>query len=306
MTVDILLFPLDSIKTRLQSTQGLTSLRGVYSGMSSVVVGSAPSGAIFFTTYEHLKRTLPLQGTSLHLSAAIVAELVRILSLHLCVKSQLIPDNIQAACLVRVPTEVIKSISQTTKHTPYTILRSIYSTHGLQGFYRGFNSTLAREIPFTAIQFPLYEHFKYTLSSNPQPWQSALCGSLAGAIAAGITTPLDVVKTRIMLSTTLSSPASPIAPSATPSPTATPTEPLRPTRTKFYPTSFPKALAIIYREEGVNALFSGVVPRVMWISIGGAVFFGAYETAKKLIGPDQAELELQRRREDWERSRASA
>ena len=194
---------------------------------------------------------------------------------------------------------MIKSISQTTKHTPYTILRSIYATHGLSGFYRGFNSTIAREIPFTAIQFPLYEHFKYTLSSNPQPWQSALSGSLAGAIAAGITTPLDVVKTRIMLSTTLASPSAVIPPLATPPILASSsTEPAKPTRTKFYPTSFPKTLAIIYREEGVNALFSGVVPRVMWISIGGAVFFGAYETAKKLIGPDQAEIELQRRRED--------
>ena len=86
MTVDILLFPLDSIKTRLQSTQGLTSLRGVYSGMSSVVVGSAPSGAIFFTTYEHLKRTLPLNGTSLHLSAAIVAELVSLVVSYTPVK----------------------------------------------------------------------------------------------------------------------------------------------------------------------------------------------------------------------------
>lgn len=33
------------------------------------------------------------------------------------------------------------------------------------------------------------------------------------------------------------------------------------------------------------ALWSGIQPRVMWISIGGFVFFGAYETSKKLVGP---------------------
>lgn len=33
----------------------------------------------------------------------------------------------------------------------------------------------------------------------------------------------------------------------------------------------------IYTEEGIKKLFSGIGPRVMWISIGGFVFFGAYE-----------------------------
>jgi len=33
----------------------------------------------------------------------------------------------------------------------------------------------------------------------------------------------------------------------------------------------------------VSVLFSGVGPRVMWISIGGFVFFGAYEKAKATL-----------------------
>lgn len=39
----------------------------------------------------------------------------------------------------------------------------------------------------------------------------------------------------------------------------------------------------IHREEGVGRLFSGLAPRVFWISIGGFVFFGSYETAKGVI-----------------------
>lgn len=35
----------------------------------------------------------------------------------------------------------------------------------------------------------------------------------------------------------------------------------------------------IYHQEGAKALFSGVVPRTMWISAGGAVFLGVYEWA---------------------------
>ena len=41
----------------------------------------------------------------------------------------------------------------------------------------------------------------------------------------------------------------------------------------------------IAAEEGVVALFSGIAPRVVWISVGGAVFFGAYEATRKVLLP---------------------
>lgn len=40
-------------------------------------------------------------------------------------------------------------------------------------------------------------------------------------------------------------------------------------------------LGKVYRTEGLRVLFSGIVPRVTWISIGGAIFFGTYEKAKR-------------------------
>lgn len=45
--VDLLFFPIDTIKTRLQSAQGFAragGFRGMYKGIGSVVVGSAPGG----------------------------------------------------------------------------------------------------------------------------------------------------------------------------------------------------------------------------------------------------------------------
>jgi solute carrier family 25 S-adenosylmethionine transporter 26 len=33
-------------------------------------------------------------------------------------------------------------------------------------------------------------------------------------------------------------------------------------------------------EEGTGALFKGITPRVIWISIGGAIFLGAWDFAK--------------------------
>ena len=97
-----MLFPLDTVKTRIQSSQGFLKaggFRGVYHGVGSVGLGSAPGGetsvsefisviklslaAAFFVTYEALKARLPAFLPSLlspawnHLLSASGAELVR-------------------------------------------------------------------------------------------------------------------------------------------------------------------------------------------------------------------------------------
>ena len=59
LAVDISLFPIDTIKTRLQSPQGFWNAGGfrqIYSGIGSTVSGSAPGAALFFFTYEGCKR----------------------------------------------------------------------------------------------------------------------------------------------------------------------------------------------------------------------------------------------------------
>ncbi|XDV51774.1 hypothetical protein PO909_020598 [Leuciscus waleckii] len=58
MCVDLTLFPLDTIKTRLQSQQGFYKaggFRGIYAGVPSAAVGSFPNAAAFFVTYESTK-----------------------------------------------------------------------------------------------------------------------------------------------------------------------------------------------------------------------------------------------------------
>lgn len=52
---------------------------------------------------------------------------------------------------------------------------------------------------------------------------------------------------------------------------------------KPYSTNFVTTISRIAKEEGPSALFRGVAPRVMWISIGGAIFLGVYERAKQIL-----------------------
>lgn len=72
------------------------------------------------------------------------------------------------------------------------------------GFYRGYFTTVLREIPFSFIQYPLWEFLKrktcelrkcQTISTG----DSLICGAVAGAFAGLSTTPFDVAKTRIIL-----------------------------------------------------------------------------------------------------------
>lgn len=172
-----------------------------------------------------------------------------------------------AACAVRVPTEVVKQRAQ-AKLFPSSLaaLKSILAQRTSHGFthvwrelYRGWSVTIMREVPFTVIQFPLWEALKtWSLSRRASPStkdvtavESALYGSASGAVAAGLTTPLDVLKTRLMLAKEKQSAL--------------------------------KLFAQIWRQEGSKALFSGIGPRTMWISIGGAVFLGSYQWASNLL-----------------------
>ena len=268
-TVDLTLFPLDTLKTRLQSASGFFAsggFTGIYRGVGSAVVGSAPGAAFFFVTYETTKTFLS-QTSWLGRSDGNAAAATHMLAAS---------AGEVAACAVRVPTEVVKQRAQAGQHggSSLSSLRYILGLRGTIGLtgvwrelYRGWGITIFREVPFTVIQFPLWEALKAFGRERRERTgrglfgdlrrdkgvgevgaaESAVYGSLAGAVAAGVTTPLDVLKTRVMLSTER--------------------------------RGFASLAAEILRDHGVRPFFAGIGPRVMWISIGGAIFLGSYQWA---------------------------
>lgn len=212
--------------------------------------------ALFFVSYEAVKRSLryllPTQHQSsplLFMAAASLGEI--------------------AACSVRVPAEVLKQRMQVLRIGEGVGLRQaaaqLYRQEGSLGFYRGFQATIQREIPFACLQYPMYEYLKGRISkrhgSNKSDWWiGACCGSLAGAFAGLLTTPLDVIKTRTIL-----------AKGKADSPHSNPA----------------KAMVELFRESdgaaaGLRRLFSGALPRTCWIALGGLIFFGAYEKTIQL------------------------
>ncbi|KAL2754618.1 hypothetical protein ACRALDRAFT_1022478, partial [Sodiomyces alcalophilus JCM 7366] len=274
-TVDLSLFPLDTLKTRLQSRAGFFpsgGFSGIYRGVGSAIVGSAPGAAFFFCTYEGTKSLLARRTTT-----STDATATKTAAIHHMLAASL---GEVAACAVRVPTEVVKQRAQAGQHAGSSLqaLKSIlaHRAHaGLLGvwreLYRGWGITVMREVPFTIIQFPLWERLKAwgrerrarrrLLGTDDRATnragdtedetldvgavESALYGSLSGAVAAAVTTPLDVLKTRVMLAEKK--------------------------------VNVGTVIRTIWREEGYRAFFAGVVPRVTWISIGGAIFLGSYQ-----------------------------
>ncbi|CEP61727.1 Pet8p LALA0_S03e09516g [Lachancea lanzarotensis] len=255
-STDLVFFPIDTLKTRLQAVGGFFAnggYHGIYRGLGSAVVASAPSASLFFVTYDGMKslsrptfdRLIPSNGqmaeTATHMFSSSAGEI--------------------AACMVRVPAEVIKQRTQTHQsdsslQTLKKLLRNQNGEGVRRNLYRGWSTTIMREIPFTCIQFPLYEYFKkrWAHAANRDqiaPWQGALCGCVAGGIAAATTTPLDLLKTRLMLSK------------------------------KSVPVL--NLARDIYKQEGWKVFLSGIGPRTLWISAGGAIFLGVYESAHSLL-----------------------
>lgn len=69
--------------------------------------------------------------------------------------------TLKMACLVRVPTEVVKQRMQAgIVRFALSGIANIYKADGIRGFYRGYGTTVLREIPFSFVQFPIYEALK--------------------------------------------------------------------------------------------------------------------------------------------------
>ena len=164
-TVDVTIFPLDSLKTRLQAPQGFQragGTTGLFRGVLAAAVGAMPGGAVFFGVYEYTRHVAQGGATSPHWTTDAVAATIAA----------------TASCIVRNPAVVVTQRMQVGQYgTLPSAVATMWRTEGAMGFYAGLQVSVLRELPFAFIQFPLYESLKRLLRRSQQHEISASQGA---------------------------------------------------------------------------------------------------------------------------------
>jgi hypothetical protein len=315
-TGDMLMHSLDTVKTRQQGDPHIppkyTSMgntyytilrqegirKGLYGGVQPAFLGSFSGTVCFFGAYEWSKRLMIDNGVTPAISyftAGLIGDL--------------------AAAPVYVPSEVLKTRLQLQgrHNNPYFnsgynyrgmlhAARTIAKQEGFSALFYGYKATLWRDLPFSALQFAFYEEErgmakKYVGSHNIGLPLEILTAATAGGMAGVITTPLDVVKTRIQTQHNDVPSASKPTPTATFSPSKHSIKPTKPPpHNRPISTSSPSTalrnhgaatldtssvitgLRIILKTEGIWGWFRGVGPRAVWTSIQSGTMLVLYQT----------------------------
>ncbi|KAI0641965.1 mitochondrial carrier [Trametes meyenii] len=268
ITEHAVMFPVDSIKTRMQvfatspaavytgvgnaftrisSTEGM---RALWRGVSSVIMGAGPAHAVHFGAYELVKEMAGgnVEGASNQWIATSLAGA---------------SATIASDALMN-PFDVIKQRMQLHKsefRSAIVCARTVYRTEGLSAFYVSYPTTLTMTVPFTAVQFTVYEQLKALLNPSGaySPATHMLAGGLSGAVAGAVTTPLDVAKTILQTRGTSADPE------------------IRHCR------GLAHAFRIIWQRDGLKGFARGLAPRVLTFMPSNALCWLSYEFFKAAI-----------------------
>ncbi|KAF3209003.1 hypothetical protein TWF679_007523 [Orbilia oligospora] len=262
--IDLIIYPLDTVKTRIQASSEWTAgrralFKGAYQGVGSIILATLPSSAAFFLTYNFLVKNLSstlLPSNNPHSKALQPA-------IHAL--SSAVAEG--ASCAILTPAEVIKQNAQVispksrdTTSLSLTVFKTLLREP--KGLFRGYTALVSRNLPFTAMQFPLYEEirrkiYKHKEIAHPSLIQvgviTAISAGSAGSFAAAITTPLDVIKTRMML--------------------------LKDGGKSGSAGIFETAKLIV-RTESPKAIWKGGLLRAVWTFLGSGLYLGTFESSK--------------------------
>lgn len=287
---DSTMHSLDTVKTRQQGASNIPKYRntltayatifreegfrrGLYGGYSAAMLGSLPSSAAFFLSYETVKRyainDLGIPETPAFLAAGFLGDLF--------------------SSVFYVPSEVLKTRLQLQGRFNNPHFKSGYNYKGLidgaatiirtEGpgtLFYGYKATLTRDLPFSALQFTFYEKFRQWAfritqdsneNSNSLPLLAELLtGAAAGGLAGILTTPLDVVKTRMQTQNGTST-------------------------IILNSSSIISSLKTIYKAQGIPGLFSGISPRFVWTSTQSSVMLLLYQVFLRALSTGELTLQ---------------
>jgi solute carrier family 25 (mitochondrial S-adenosylmethionine transporter), member 26 len=263
---DAAVHPIDCIKTLQQSDEGVgldiaqavavltaSGLGGLYRGLSTYLCSDAVGGALKFGTYESLKRASQhkWEGDALIVATYVSAALAFMASSVILVPGEFIKQQLQMG--------IYPSLQETLTH--------VLATSGIQGLYAGYDGVLLRDIPYTMIELGLYDQLK-ALYKKAKPisldgqstlssWEEIAVAGATGSIAGFFTTPLDTIKTKLMVDTEL------------------------------YNDGFWQCWSETIHDHGVESLFAGALARVLWVGPFTAMYLPMYDWTKRAMMADR-------------------
>ncbi|XP_051134622.1 uncharacterized protein LOC127253868 isoform X2 [Andrographis paniculata] len=259
------MFPVDTVKTRMQALGtcpiksasvklALQSIlksdgpKGFYRGIGAMGLGAGPAHAVYFSVYEICKKSFSRGNPDNHAAHAVSGVCATV-----------------ASDAVLTPMDMVKQRLQLGS-SPYKGLwqcvQTVFREEGIRAFYASYLTTILMNAPYTAVHFSTYESTKRGLTKvSPDSADEetlmvhATAGAVAGASAAALTTPLDVVKTQLQCQGVCGC-------------------------DRFANGSIKDVVRTIITKDGYRGLMRGWMPRMLFHAPAAAICWSTYEAAK--------------------------
>lgn len=262
------MFPVDTIKTRMQIlgpcpiksvslSHALRSIlktegpSGLYRGIGAMGLGAGPAHAVYFSIYEIFKKSLSGGNPNNSAAHAISGVFATV-----------------ASDAVFTPMDMVKQRLQLSS-SPYKgvldCVTRVLREEGFKAFYASYRTTVLMNAPFTAVHFATYEAAKRGLmevspdsADDNRVVVHATAGAAAGALAALLTTPLDVVKTQLQCQGICGC-------------------------DRYSSGSIRDVLRTIVKKDGYSGLMRGWIPRMLFHAPAAAICWSTYEAWKSIF-----------------------
>jgi len=238
---------------KISKVEGVGSL---WSGLSPSLALALPTTVLYLTSYEQLKSALTsrLQPDATKMS---------LVSLTSGAASRVL------ACTVVAPLELVRTKMQSQKMAFNEVRLAVGKSVGAEGvssLWKGLTATIMRDVPFSAIYWPLYEALR------PPEYDFNRCflaGAASGTLASALTLPFDVIKTQRQLELGESL-----------------------ARSSSHAVQVPNNRDVvreIWQFHGVRGFWAGMTPRIMKVAPACAIMISSYEFFKQFFAKRNSE-----------------